>query len=228
MRPSSRPVLLAAALAIGAAGIAALPASAAPRPAAAAVLTTGDATGEAVAAGDVLAAPLAATTRATFYSAATSTTGVTCGTSQFTATVLTNPAAPGTATESLTGMAFGSCTSNVTGVTAVKSLTVGNLPYTVAVDDSAGYPVTLTAGTAGPIQATAVLSTWFGTITCSYQLSGAFTGTADNTAHSLAFRNEHFAKSGGSGLCPADGYFSATYGPVTDTGRPGSPVVHIN
>ncbi|MEV7177597.1 Tat pathway signal sequence domain protein [Kitasatospora sp. NPDC093679] len=231
MRSSSRPALLAAALlATAAAGLPALsaPAAAAPRPAAAAVLTTGDATGDAVAVGDVLAAPLAATTRATFYSTATSATGVTCGTSQFTATVLTNPAAPGTATESLTGMAFGSCTSNVTGVTAVKSLTVGNLPYTVAVDDTAGYPVTLTAGPAGPIQATAVLATWFGTITCSYQLSGAFTGAADNTAHGLAFHNEHFAKSGGSGLCPADGYFSATYGPVTDTGRPGSPVVHVN
>ncbi|WP_030275984.1 hypothetical protein [Streptomyces sp. NRRL B-24484] len=232
MRSSSRPALLAAALlATAVAGVPALPAAAAPaapRPAAAAVLTAGDATGDALAAGDLLAAPLAATTRATFYSTATSTTGVTCGTSQFTATVLTNPAAPGTATESLTGMAFGSCTSNVTGVTAVKSLTVGNLPYTVAVDDSAGYPVTLTAGTAGPIQATAVLSTWFGTITCAYQLSGAFTGSADNTAHGLAFRNEHFAKSGGSGLCPADGYFSATYGPVTDTSRPGSPAVHIN
>ncbi|PBC76242.1 hypothetical protein BX265_0948 [Streptomyces sp. TLI_235] len=231
MRPSSRPALLAAAVlaACAAAAAPAVPAAATPGTAAAVpVLTAGGADGAAVAEGDALAAPLATGTRATFYSTATSTTGVTCATSQFTAKVLSNPAAPGTATEALTGMAFGSCTSNVTGVTSVKSLTVGNLPYTVAVDDGAGLPVTLTPGAAGPIQANAVLATWFGTITCTYQLSGAFTGTADNTAHSLAFHNEHFAKSGGSGLCPADGYFSATYGPVTDSSLPGSPAVHIN
>lgn len=192
------------------------------------MLTAGGAGGAAVAAGDALAAPLAANTRATFYSTATSTTGVTCATSQLAATVLTNPAAPGTATESLTGLTFGSCTSNVTGVTSVRSLTVGNLPHVIAVDDGPGLPVTLTAGTAGPIQATAVLNSWFGTLTCTYQLSGAFTGNADNTTHGMAFRNEHFAKSGGSSLCPADGYFSAAYGPVTDTSQSGSPAVFVN
>ncbi|WP_371502538.1 Tat pathway signal sequence domain protein [Kitasatospora sp. NBC_00374] len=217
-------VTFAAALSLGA-----VPASASPGPAVTtSVLTTGSAGGTAVAAGDALAAPLAANTRATFYSTATSATGVTCTVSQLSAKVLSNPAAPGTATGSLTGLTFGSCTSNVTGVTSVRSLTVGNLPYGVAVDDGAGLPVTLTGGTAGPIQATAVLNSWFGTLTCTYQLSGAFTGNADNAAHSLAFRNEHFAKSGGSALCPADGYFSATYGPVTDTTQPGGPAVYVN
>ncbi|MFJ2582882.1 Tat pathway signal sequence domain protein [Kitasatospora aureofaciens] len=212
-----------AALALGA-----VPASAAPGLAATAVLTADSAGGTAVAEGDALAAPLAANTSATFYSTATSTTGVTCAASQLSATVLSNPAAPGTATESLTGLTFDSCTSNVTGVTAVRSLMVGNIPFGVAVDDGPGLPVTLTGGTAGPIQATAVLDTWFGTITCTYQLSGAFTGNADNAAHSMAFSNEHFAKSDGSSLCPADGYFSATYGPVTDTTQPGGPAVYVN
>ncbi|MFF1903459.1 Tat pathway signal sequence domain protein [Kitasatospora sp. NPDC058218] len=217
---------VAATTATVALALGAVPASAAPGPAATTpVLTAG---GAAVAAGDALAAPLAANTRATFYSTATSTTGVTCATSQLAATVLTNPAAPGTATESLTGLTFGSCTSNVTGVTSVRSLTVGNLPHVIAVDDGPGLPVTLTAGTAGPIQATAVLNSWFGTLTCTYQLSGAFTGNADNTTHGMAFRNEHFAKSGGSSLCPADGYFSAAYGPVTDTSQSGSPAVFVN
>ncbi|MER6298185.1 Tat pathway signal sequence domain protein [Kitasatospora sp. NPDC001539] len=221
------PAAAAAALALAAIVPAAVPASAAPY-AAGAVLTAGSAGGTAVAAGDALAAPLAAHTSATFYSTATSTTGVTCATSRLAATVLTNPAAPGTATESLTGLTFGSCTSNVTGVTSVRSLTVDTLPYGVTVSDGPGLPVTLTGGTAGPIRATAVLNSWFGTITCTYQLSGAFTGTADNTAHSLTFTNEHFAKSGGSGLCPADGYFSASYGPVTDTTQSGSPAVYVN
>ncbi|MFI9363203.1 Tat pathway signal sequence domain protein [Kitasatospora sp. NPDC053057] len=207
---------------------AAAPASAAPAlPADAAgpVLTAG---GAAVAAGDALAAPLAAGTSATFYSTATSTTGVTCATSQYSATVLTNPAAPGVATESLTGLTFDSCTANVTGVTSVESLTVDTLPYGVSVDDATGLPVTLTGGSAGPIQATAVLDSWFGTITCTYQLSGAFTGTADNGSNGLTFTNEHFAKSGGSGLCPADGYFSAGYGPLADTSQPGAPAVTVN
>ncbi|WP_354637905.1 Tat pathway signal sequence domain protein [Kitasatospora camelliae] len=219
-------VAAAATLALGA-----MPASAsAPGQVAAAtpVLTTGGAGGTAVAVGDVLVAPLASGTKATFYASATSTTGVTCGASQFTSRVTDNPAAPGTATESLTGQTFSSCTSNVTGVTSVKSLTVGNLPYGVAVSDAAGLPVTLTAGSAAPIQATAVLNSWFGTITCSYQLSGAFAGNADNVAHSLAFRNEHFVKSGGSGLCPGEGYFSATYGPVADSTQAGSPLVYVN
>ncbi|MFE7532311.1 Tat pathway signal sequence domain protein [Kitasatospora sp. NPDC057542] len=209
--------------------LAAVPASASPEPLAAGpVLTAGSAGGAAVAVGDALAAPLAAGTKATFYSTATSTTGVTCATSQLSASVLSNPAAPGSATASLTGLTFGSCTANVTGVTSVRSLTVGNLPYGVTVSDAPGLPVTLTGGSAGTIQATAVLDTWFGTITCSYQLSGAFTGSADNAAHSLAFRTEHFAKSGGSTLCPGDGYFSATYGPVADTSQTGSPAVFVN
>ncbi|MEV6973717.1 Tat pathway signal sequence domain protein [Kitasatospora sp. NPDC093806] len=196
--------------------------------AAGAVLTTGGPDGPAVAVGDVLVAPLAAGTRATFYSATTGSTGVSCGVSPFTARVTGNPAAPGTATESLTGLTFGSCTANITGVTSVKSLTVGNLAYNVSVGGAPGYPVVLTPGAAGPIQASAVLNSWFGTISCTYQLSGAFTGTADNAAHSLTFRNERFVKSGGSSLCPAEGYFSAGYGPMADTSQAGSPSVHVN
>ncbi|MGW1172824.1 Tat pathway signal sequence domain protein [Kitasatospora sp. NPDC002543] len=229
MRFSRHLVATAAVCAAAALTSAAVPAAASPGPLAAGpVLTAGSAGGTAVAVGDALAAPLAAGSKATFYSTATSTTGVTCATSQLSASVLDNPAAPGSATASLTGLTFGSCTANVTGVTSVRSLTVGNLPYGVTVSDAAGLPVTLSGGSAGTIQATAVLDTWFGTITCSYQLSGAFTGNADNTAHSLAFRTEHFAKSGGSTLCPADGYFSATYGPVADTSRPGGPAVFVN
>ncbi|MET8702922.1 Tat pathway signal sequence domain protein [Kitasatospora sp. NPDC058032] len=218
MHPCLALAAAAATLAVGA-----LPAAAAP--AAGSVLTAG---GTAVAVGDVLQAPLAAGTRATFSSDTTGSTGVFCGTSPLTAKVLSNPAAPGTATASLTGLTFGSCTANVTGVTSVKSLTVGNLAYGVTVADSAGLPVTLTAGPAGPIQASAVLNSWFGTLTCTYQLSGAFTGSADNTAHALVFRNAHFVKSAGSSLCPGEGYFSATYGPMADSTQPGGPAVSVN
>ncbi|MEE1821868.1 Tat pathway signal sequence domain protein [Streptomyces sp. BE20] len=226
MRTRTFPALVAVAAALTAG---AAPASAASRTAAeVSVLTTGGAGGPAVAVGDVLVAPLAAGSRATFSSTADGSTGVSCGISPFTARVLGNPAAPGTATESLTGLTFGSCTANVTGVTSVRSLTVGNLAYHVAVGGGAGLPVVLTPGAAGPIQASAVLNSWFGTLTCTYRLSGAFTGTADNATHGLAFRNERFVKSDGSGLCPGEGYFSATYGPLVDTSRAGSPPVHVN
>ncbi|WP_316525547.1 Tat pathway signal sequence domain protein [Kitasatospora brasiliensis] len=229
MRFSRHLAVTAAVCAATGLALAAVPATAAPAPLAAGpVLTTGSLGGPAVAAGDALAAPLAAGTKATFYSTSTSTTGVTCATSQFSATAQSNPAAPGSATASLTGMTFGSCTSNVTGVTSVRSLTVGNLPYVVTVSDAPGLPVTLSGGSAGTIQASAVLNTLLGTITCTYQLSGAFTGNADNTAHSLAFNTEHFVKSTGSTLCPGEGYFSATFGPVTDTSQAGSPAVYVN
>lgn len=220
--PLALAALTALALAVAA------PASAAPADGAGPVLTTGSTGGTAVATGDSLAAPLAGNGSATFYSTATSTTGVTCATSQLSATVLTNPAAPGTATASMTGLTFDSCTANVTGVTSVQSLTVDTLPYNLSIDDGTGLPVTLTGGSAGQIQATAVLNSWFGTITCTYQLSGAFTGTADNGGQSLTFTNEHFTKSGGSGLCPGEGYFSASYGPVTDTSQSGAPAVYVN
>ncbi|MEU4118810.1 Tat pathway signal sequence domain protein [Kitasatospora sp. NPDC028055] len=229
-RTAALTVSVLAALALVAAApatVAASPTAATAPVAAGPVLTTGSTGGAAVAAGDALAAPLAGRS-ATFYSTATSTTGVTCATSRLSATVLTNPAAPGTATESLTGLTFGSCTANVTGVTSVRSLTVDTLPYGVSIADDAGLPVTLTGGSAGQIQATAVLNSWFGTITCTYRLSGAFTGAADNGGQGLTFTNEHFAKSGGSGLCPGDGYFSASYGPVTDTSQSGAPAVYVN
>ncbi|WP_380283327.1 Tat pathway signal sequence domain protein [Kitasatospora purpeofusca] len=226
MHPCLALAAAAATLAVGALPAAATPvATSAATPAAGPVLTAG---GTAVGVGDILLAPLATGTRAVFSSDTTGSTGVFCGVSPLTAKVLGNPAAPGTATASLTGLTFGSCTANVTGVTSVKSLTVGNLAYNVAVADSAGLPVTLTAGPAGPIQASAVLNSWFGTLTCTYQLSGDFTGTADNTAHALVFRNAHFVKSGGSALCPGDGYFSATYGPMTDSTQPGGPAVSVN
>jgi hypothetical protein len=215
--------------ALAALALAAVPALAAPQPdGTTAVLTTGSAGGSAVAAGDVLVAPLAPGASATFFSSSSGSSGFTCNVSQFTATVTDNPAAPGSATEQLTGQSFDQCSSNVTGVTGVESLSVDNLPYAVSVGDSAGDPAAISAGSGGPVQATAVVDSWFGTITCTYQLSGGFTGNADNTAQTLSFSNEHFTVSSGSSLCPSDGYFSAVYGPVADTSQAGSPAVYVN
>ncbi|MFD4511086.1 Tat pathway signal sequence domain protein [Streptomyces sp. NPDC058457] len=180
-----------------------------------AVLTTGSAGGTAVAVGDTLSASLASGTTATLYSSSTSTSGITCAASTFTATVTDNPAASGTATESATAQTFSSCTSNVVGVTGVSSITVDNLPYTTLVASGGGVTVTPAGGTT--VQTTVKLTTLLGSITCVYQ-AASLTGTSSNTDNSLAFSNQAFAKSSGSILCPSAGYFTAKYAPVTDNG----------
>jgi hypothetical protein len=188
-----------------------------------AVLTTGSAGGTAVAVGDVLSAPLADGTSATLYSSATGTSGVTCTSSTFTAAVTDNPAAPGTATESVSGQTFdsSSCTSNVTGVTGVSSITVDNLPYTTTVASDGSLTVTPADGST--IQTTVKLKTLLGSITCVYQ-AASLTGTASNDDNSIAFTNQQFTKSSGSSLCFSSGYFTAKYAPVTDNGA----AVYVN
>ncbi|MEU5185322.1 Tat pathway signal sequence domain protein [Streptomyces longwoodensis] len=186
-----------------------------PASAAGNVLTTGSAGGTAVAAGDVVTAPLASGTSATLYSSATGTSGVVCGTSQFTAAVNTNPAAPGTATESVTAHTFGNCTSNVTGVLGVNSITVNNLPYQSTV--ASNGTVTVAAASGSTIQTTVVLRTLLGTVTCVYRVPG-LTGTASNADNSITFSNQQFTKVSGSSLCFANGFFTAKYAPVTDNG----------
>lgn len=197
----------------------ALPASAADS----AVLTTGSVGGTAVAVGDTLTAPLASGTTATLYSSATGTSGISCTSSQFTATVADNPAAPGTATESLSGHTFNSssCTTNVTGVLGVTSITVNNLPYTTAV--ASDGTVTVTPANGSAIQTTVVLRTLLGSISCVYQ-APSLSGVASNTDNSITFTKQQFTKSSGSGLCFANGYFTAKYAPVTDNGE----LVYVN
>ncbi|MEU7060602.1 Tat pathway signal sequence domain protein [Streptomyces sp. NPDC046197] len=188
-----------------------------------AVLTTGGTGGTPVAVGDVLTAPLASGTTATLYSSATGTSGVSCTSSTFTATVTDNPAAPGTATEAVSAHTFdsSSCTSNVTGVLGVTAITVDHLPYTTTVASDGSLTVTPAAGST--IQTTVKLRTLLGSITCVYQAPG-LTGKADNTDSSITFTNQQFTKVSGSSLCFGSGYFTAKYAPVTD----GGAAVHVN
>jgi hypothetical protein len=200
-----------------------IPAAAADTP----VLTTGSAGGTPVAVGDVLNASLASGTTATLYSSSTGTSGVSCTSSTFTATVADNPAAPGAATETLTGHTFATtgCTSNVFGVTGVTSITVNNLPYSTTVASDGTVTVTPAAGST--IQTTVVLKTLLGSINCVYQ-APSLSGTASNTDNSIAFTAQQFTKSSGSSLCFSSGYFTAKYAPVTDTSQSDSPVVYVN
>ncbi|OQR63063.1 Tat pathway signal sequence domain protein [Streptomyces maremycinicus] len=183
-----------------------------PASAAGAVLTT--ANGD-VAVGDVLNASLASGTSATLYSSATGTSGVSCATSGFSATVTDNPTAPGTATESLTAHTFGSCTANVVGVLGVTSITVNNLSYNTSV--ASNGTVTVTPPSGSTIQTTVVLRTLLGSINCVYQ-APSLTGTASNADNSITFTGQQFTKSSGSSLCFANGFFTAKYAPVTDAG----------
>ncbi|MFG3302635.1 Tat pathway signal sequence domain protein [Micromonospora chersina] len=202
---------------IGAAPAAASPSSSLASP----VLTYGSVGGSAVTVGDVVKASLASGTSATFYSSTTGTTGVKCAASTFSAKVLTNPAAPGTATESLTAQTFTSCTSNVFGTTGVQSVTVNNLPYATSVT-SAGV-VTIS----GSIQSTVVLNTLLGPTTCVYRTT-SLTGAALNSTNSITFTNQVLTKSSGPSTCFTTAYFSARYSPVLDTSKTGSPAVYVN
>ncbi|MFE7189314.1 Tat pathway signal sequence domain protein [Kitasatospora sp. NPDC057541] len=206
------------------------PAQAAPAQAAAvAVLTHTALAGPNVSVGDVLTADLVGGTTANFFSSATGTSGIKCATSSFSATVLSNPTAPGTATEALNTQTFGNCTSNVIGVTGVKSITVNNLAYTNSVSDAAGFPVWLSTGSGGgPVQTTVVLNTILGPITCVYQSAGGLNGTTNNVGQTIGFASQALPKSSGPSTCFATGYFTATYGPVRDISVPGNPVVFVN
>ncbi|MFC8343975.1 Tat pathway signal sequence domain protein [Streptomyces sp. NPDC057280] len=216
MRTRSLLTLTAAVAAFALSGVS--PASAADN-----VLTTGSTGGDAVATGTAVTASLASGTTATLYSTATGTTGITCTTSQFTATVDSNPTAPGTASETLTGHTFSNCTSNNVGVLGVTSVTVNNLAYTTTV--ASDGTVAVTPGTAGPIQTTVVLRTLLGSVTCVYQATnGSLSGAADNADNSIKFTNQQFTRSSGSSLCPSSGFWTAKYAPVATDGA----AVYVN
>jgi hypothetical protein len=190
-----------------------------------AVLTTGSLAGDNATVGDVLTAVLSTGTTGLFATASGGTTGVSCAASSFSATVVDNPAAPGTATESTTAQTFGTCTANITGVTSVNSVVVANAPFatTVASDGT----VTVSGTSAAPIQTTLSLGTILGSISCVYQ-AASITGTASNTDNSITFTNQAFPKVSGSILCPSNGYFTAKYAPVLDTTVSGSPAIFTN
>ncbi|MFD0142723.1 MULTISPECIES: Tat pathway signal sequence domain protein [unclassified Streptomyces] len=208
-------------LASAGAALAAVLAVTHPAGAASAVLTTGSASGPSVAVGDVLAASLASGTTAKIATTSGGSTGITCNSSAFGATVTSNPAAPGTATETLTSHTLNTCTTNILGATGVQSITVNNLPYTTAV--TSGGTLTVTAGSTGPIQTTLKINTILGVTTCVYR-AASLTATPSNTDNSLSFSNQQFTKATGPGTCPANGYFTAKYGPVQDSTQAGAPV----
>jgi hypothetical protein len=202
--------------------------TAAPALAAVDVLTINKVGGANVHVGDILKASLVTNTSANFFKSSTGTTGIKCAKSSFTAKVTANPGKPGTAKESVTSQTFGSCTSNVTGVTSVQSVKVGNLPYNSTISDSTGFPVTVKeTSSTKPLKTTLVLNTLLGTVTCVYTAS-SIKGKASNTGNTVGFTNQKFTLSSGPTSCFGSGFFTAKYGPVRDTSRTNSPKVFVN
>ena len=162
-----------------------------------------------VAVGDSVTANLASA-NATF---ATSIGNIVCTASNFASTVATNPAAgTGEATETVTALAFSSCTSTITGTSGVSSigLTTGTTP-TATVDDSNPAAIALDVSPS----VTVVLRTVLGNIKCVY--AGAVAGAIDNTAETITFSGQTVSKQTGSSFaCPASGSFTAAYGPTVD------------
>ncbi|MER8041521.1 Tat pathway signal sequence domain protein [Streptomyces sp. NPDC094032] len=216
---------LTAALGAAVAAVLAITGSAAATASAGEVLTTGSPTGPAVASGDVLSASLATGSTARIATTLGGSTGITCTASAFTATANTNPTAPGTATETVTAHTLSTCSTNIVGATGVQSITVNNLPFNAAV--TSGGSLTVSAGAAGPIQTTLKINTILGLTTCVYR-AGSLTATPANADNSLSFKDQLFTKFSGPSTCPANGYFTAKYGPVRDTTQAGSPVVFVN
>jgi hypothetical protein len=189
------------------------------------VLTTGKVGGPAVATGAVLKASLAARTAAVFK---TNLGSVTCTTSTFTAKVVSNPAKPGTAKESITAQTFSNCKSSLSGV-AIKGSIVGNLPYNATVSDARGKPVKVSGRNAAkPLLTTVTIKIGTGApFKCSIK-AASISGTSSNTGNVVVFVNQKFTKAAGGIFCPSSGTFSARYGPVRDSSVRGNPAVFVN
>jgi hypothetical protein len=189
----------------------ALPASASGSP----VLTVGSTSGTAVAVGDTLTASQESGTDVTIPTTSGGSTGITCTAASLTASVTANPDSSGNADESVTGLTTTGCTSNITGVTGVNSVTLNNLPYNASV--APGGNLTVTAGSAGAIQSTVSLKTVLGTITCVYKLTNTFVAVVHNGNNTIVVVTIEFTLVSGPAVCPKNGFLSVTLGPVIDT-----------
>jgi hypothetical protein len=216
-------------LAATAAAAAAIVASAVPASAATSdVLTNGKVGGTGVKVGAILKSGLKSGSSAKFTGKSGGKAGVTCKTSSFTAKVTANPKKPGTAKESLTAQTFSKCTaSGVNGVKSVKSVTLQNLPNNVTISDASGFPVKVSGTSASkPLKTTITLNTVLGSIKCVYTAK-SISGKGSNTGNTITFTNQKFSKSSGPSTCFASGFFSASYGPVTNSSQ-GNAKVFVN
>jgi len=191
------------------------------------VLTTFKVGGPNVKSGAILKAGLAKGKTAVF---STTLGTLTCSVSTFTARVVTNPAKPGTATESITAQTFSKCKISVANVFITGS-SVGNLPYNASVSDAKGNPVKISGRNKTKpllLSITVKVGSTGKPFTCSVK-AASISGTWTNKGNATVFVKQKFVYAAGPKLfCPKSGTFSATYGPVKDTSVKGSPAVFVN
>lgn len=187
------------------------------------VLTTGKVGGPAVKPHAVLKAGLAKGSAAVFV---TSLGKLTCAKSTVTAKVISNPAAHGTARESLTAQTFGKCTINVSGATVGK-MTISDLPYAITMSDAKGDPVKVSGHSKSAPMLVTLTVTDVITVSCSYKAT-AISGREVNKGNETVFVKQSFKLSSGSSFCPKSATFSAVYAPLRDTSVKGSPAVFVS
>ncbi len=212
--------MAAASATVMAAPIVAQAAPAGPSP----VLTISKPGGTAVKPGAALKASLAKGSKAVFTLGPIT---ISCKSSSFTAIVISNPHAPGKATESISAESISKCTSNVPNlmISGVKAL---NLPYKSSVSDAKGFPVTVTGRKKSkPIELTATAKLGTTTFSCVYK-AAKVAGKASNKGSTITITKQPFTKVSGAAACPGTASFSAKYGPVRDTSVKGNPAVFVN
>ncbi len=155
-----------------------------------------------------LTASLVSGTQADFATTSGGSTGVTCSASAIRVTVSgSGAAAPSVSVTSLT---FSACTSTITGVTGVNSVTATALPWSGS--PAAGGQVTLT-GSGGSTGITLALQTALGSITCAYQAASVTATGTFSPGGGITFTTQQLSLSAGPAACPRTIFYSAQYGP---------------
>lgn len=175
------------------------------------VLTRGSVGGANVAVGNSIGTHLASGSDATFYTTKTGTDGGICAAGTGTGKVTTNPAVGGTATVSVSSLAFSNCSNdlgfmNVQISIASFALNVSSTGISVP---SLSAKMTAVFGHPDPIP-----------VTCSYTTAATGTNLFSNQKLSLT--------STSSSLCPSVLFFTAEFGSFNDTSVSGSPAVFLN
>jgi hypothetical protein len=157
--------------------------------------------------GTVLTFTLAPGTKAVFSTTSGGSTGITCTSMTVSGTITVNPDSAGNEDGTVNSVTLSGCTSNITGVTKVNSITANNLPWDFTVTPAGAVTVTAGSGSAGPLQGTISLQSVLGLVNCAYT-APSLAGTI--TSGELSLTNQEFTLKSGSAICPKNGFFSAT------------------
>ncbi|WP_329181893.1 Tat pathway signal sequence domain protein [Streptomyces sp. NBC_01477] len=180
--------------------------------------------------GDLLTSSLTPGTTLNFTTAPGGPVGLFCKQSSWRGQVLSNPPAPGTAVINLLNpVIIAGCFDNSPTVTGVTSVTVGNLPATMTVSDTSGYPIQILPST-GPLVIAYTVTTTGPTVTCVFQAGGPVNGNTGPGGAPWKFVNQPFKLASGS--LPACGtsptaFLTVQYSPVLDAST-GGATVYVN